>query len=399
MNAKATGPSSVSDSDSEAASLLERIKALEPQIRAAADAIETERCLPDELVEALRTTGLFRASWPRAMDGLELDPMSQIRVLEELSRIDGSVGWLGTFASIGGLIGATIEPEAARELFPNPDVVPAGQYAPRGYAERVDGGYRVSGQWSFGSGCVHAEVITGGCFVTVDGEVQMLDNGMPEVCSVMVPKASVNILLDSWQVSGMRGTGSHDYTLSDVFVPTAHTSDSRFSAYHPGPLYQFPALFLFAHVPMPLGIARAALDYVYELGETKRIQPGGRLLKEQGDAHEAVARAEAALGSARAWVFEVIEDIWETLCRGEEISKRQKAMFRLCLVHVSRTARDVVLQMYDLIGSTAIHLSSPIDRLLRDINTVCAHIVVQPKMYRPAGKILFGLDVKNDPFF
>ncbi len=382
-----------------ASTLLNDIKALGPQIRAAADTIEADGCLPDELVDALRATGLFRASWPRSMGGLELDPMAQIRVLEELSRIDGSVGWVGTFAAIGGLLAATIDPVAARELFPTPDVVPAGQYSPRGHAERVAGGYRVTGHWSFGSGCMHADVITAGCFVTVNGEVQMRANGMPEVCSVMVPKTCVTILRDSWEVSGMRGTGSYDYTMTDVFVPAAHVSDSSYSAYHDGPLYQFPALFLFSHAPIPLGIARAALDYAYQLGETKRVLPANRLFKEQGEAHEAVARAEANLRSARAWVFEVVGDIWDTACRGDDISKEQRALFRLCLVHVSRVARDVVLQIHDVIGSTAIRLNSPMDRLLRDINVVCAHIVVQQKMYRPVGKVLFGLEVKNDPFF
>ena len=383
----------------EQSTLYDRVKALEPQIRAKADWIEDNRCLPDDLVDSLRATGLFRASWPRSMGGLEMDPLTQLKVLEELSRIDGSVGWLGTFASIGGLIGATIDPVAAKELFPSPDVVSAGQYAPRGKAERVEGGYIVNGKWSFGSGCRHADVMTGGCFVTVNGEMQMLDNGMPEVCSVMVPKSEVNILLDSWQVSGMRGTGSHDYTMTDIFVPSAHTSDSRFSAHHESPLYKFPALFLFSHAPMPLGIARAALDYVYELGETKRILPGTTLLKQRGDAHEGIARAEAALRSARAWVIEVIEDIWETMCSSGELSKEQRAIFRLCLVHVSQVAKNVVAQLYDLVGSSAIHANSPMDRLLRDINVVCAHIVVQQKMYRPAGKLLFGIEVKNDPFF
>lgn len=396
-HANATNSSCKPETD--AAQLLARIKALEPLLRANADAIEKQRQLPDEVVNELRATGLFRASWPRSMGGQELDPMSQIRILEELSRMDGSLGWVGTFGAIGGLIAATLEPSAAGELFSSPDAVPAGQYAPRGFAERVEGGYQVNGQWSFGSGCMHAEVITGGCLVTENGEVQKLDNGSPQVRMIMVKKEKAHIHLDSWQVSGMRGTGSYDYSLTDVFVPDAHTSDSRFSAHHTGPLYQFPALFLFAHVPIPLGIARAALDYVYELGENKRTQPGNRLLKENGEIHEAVAKAEAALRSARAWVFEVIEDIWNTLCAGGEISKQQRALFRLCLVEVSRTARQVVIQMYDVIGSTAIHISSPIDRLLRDINAVCAHVVVQPKMYRPAGKALFGSDIKNDPFF
>lgn len=383
----------------EGASLLEKIKALEPQIKAAADSIEANRCLPDELIDSLRATGLFRVSWPRTLGGLELDPISQIEALEELSRIDGSVGWIGTFAAISGLTAATLDPAAAKELFPTPDVVSAGQYAPVGRAERVEGGYIVNGKWSFGSGCRHAGVITGGCFVTKNGELVTDDDGRPEPLMIYVKKEEAAIELDSWHVSGMRGTGSHDYSLTDHFVPAKHSSDSRYTARRDEPLYAFPALFLFSHAPMPLGIARAALDYVYELGNTKRTQPAGRLLKENGDAHEVVAKAEASLRSARAWVFEVIGDIWDSQCRGKPLTSEQRAMFRLCLVHVTRVAKEVVVQLYDVAASSAIQQNSPIDRLMRDIQVVCAHIVVQPKMYRPAGKVLFGLDVKNDPFF
>ena len=379
--------------------LLAKIKALEPQIRAAADEIEANQCLPVELVDALRATGLFRATWPKSLGGLELDPLSQIEALEELSRVDGSVGWVGTFAAISGLSAATLDPTTVAELFPNPDIVTAGQYAPVGRAERVEGGYRVTGNWSFGSGCRHAEVISGGCFVTENGELVKNEKGRPEPLIVYVKKEQANIDLDSWHVSGMRGTGSHDYSLTDHFVPARHSSDSRFAARRDEPLYAFPALFLFSHVPMPLGIARAALDYIYRLGDSKRNQATGRLLKENGEAHEAVAKAEASLRSARAWVFEVIGDIWGSQNRGEELTTEQRALFRLCLLHVTRTARDVVLQVYDLAASSAIQQQSPIDRLMRDIQVVCAHVVVQPKMYRPAGKVLFGLEVGNDPFF
>ena len=387
------------NSTSDQPTLLAKIKTLEPQIRAAADEIEANQCLPVELVDALRATGLFRATWPKSLGGLELDPLSQIEALEELSRIDGSVGWVGTFAAISGLSAATLDPTTVEELFPNPDVVTAGQYAPVGRAERVEGGYRVTGNWSFGSGCRHAEVISGGCFVTENGELVKNEKGRPEPLIVYVKKEQANIDLDSWHVSGMRGTGSHDYSLTDHFVPARHSSDSRFAARRDEPLYAFPALFLFSHVPMPLGIARAALDYIYQLGDSKRNQATGRLLKENGEAHEAVAKAEASLRSARAWVFEVIGDIWGSQNRGEELTTEQRALFRLCLLHVTRTARDVVLQVYDLAASSAIQQQSPIDRLMRDIQVVCAHVVVQPKMYRPAGKVLFGLEVGNDPFF
>lgn len=390
--AEATGPS---DGDILRASVV----ALEPKIRAAADWIEENRRLPDELVDELRATGLFRASWPRSMGGLELDPISQIRALEELSRMDGSVGWLGTFAAISGLLAAHLEPSAARELFATPDVVSAGSYGPMGRAERVEDGYVINGKWSFGSGCRHSDVMSAGCLVTVNGEVQRLADGQPEYRVAMFPKERASIDLDSWNVSGLRGTGSHDYRLTDVFVPAHHTFDDLDPPVHDGPLYAFAPLFLYSHLPIPLGIARASIDYIYQLGETKRDIAGTGLLKEQGGSHEAVAKAEASLRSARAWAYEIVRDLWDTLGHGDAPSTRQRALFRLCLVEVTRVSREVVLEMYDLAASSAIQQNSPIDRMMRDILAVAAHRIVQPRMYRPAGKILFGLEVKNDRLF
>lgn len=383
----------------ESRSLVDEIKALEPQIQAAAESIEANRCLPDDLVQALRATGLFRASWPRSMGGLEIDPITQIEALEELSRIDGSVGWVGAFGAISGLLAAHLEPEARKELFASPDSVSAGSYGPMGRAERVDGGYRVNGKWGFGSGCRHAEVMSAGCFVTVNGEIQRDEEGQPEYRVVMFPISDAAIDLDSWNVSGLCGTGSHDYVLSNLFVPERHTFDDLDPPHHTGPLYAFHALFLLAHLPIPLGLGRAAIDYIYELGKTKNDIAGTGLLKDNGMAHEAVADAEAKLRSARAWTYEVIEDIWQTLLNGRQLSASQRSYFRLVQVHVTRTARDVVLEMHDLAGSSAIQKGSRIDRILRDIQAAAAHRIVQTRMYRPSGKILFGGTVKNDRYF
>lgn len=380
-------------------SLLESINALEPKIRASADWIEENRQLPDDLVDELRATGLFRASWPRSLGGLEIDPMTQIEALEQLSRFDGSVGWLGSFAAISGLLAAHLEPSARLELFRTPDTVSAGSYGPTGRAERVEGGYLVSGKWGFGSGCRHAEVMSAGCFVTVAGEIQRNGEGAPEYRIVMFPKPRAVIDLDSWQVAGMRGTGSHDYVVDKLFVPERHSFNDLDPPYHDGPLYAYHGLFLFSHLPTPLGLGRAALDYIYALGETKQDVAGSGLLKENGAAHEAVARAEAALRSARAWTFEMIGEIWDTLSRGEPLSATQRSLFRLILTHATRVGREVVLEMHDLAASSAIQRGSPIDRIMRDMLTAAAHRIVQKRMYRPSGKVLFGGTVKNDRYF
>lgn len=379
--------------------LLAGIKALEPKIRAAADRIEVDRCLPDELIDDLRTTGLFRATWPRSMGGLELDPLTLLEVLEEMSRIDGSVGWVGAFAAISGLLAAHVEPKAREELFSSPDAVSAGSYGPMGRAERVEGGYLVKGTWGFGSGCRHAEVLSAGCFVTVNGEINRNAEGAPEYRVMMFPKTGAKIDLDSWRVAGMRGTGSHDYVLDNLFVPERHSFDDLDPPHHDGPLYAFHGLFLFSHLPVPLGLARAAIDYIYELGQTKQDIAGTGLLKDNGAAHEAVAIAEAQLRSVRAWTFEVIGEIWQTLLRGEKLSPIQRSYFRLVQTHTTRVCREVVLDMHELAASSAIKQGSPIDRIMRDTLTAAAHRIVQTRMYRPSGKILFGGTVKNDRYF
>lgn len=380
-------------------SLRTALKALEPSIREAADRIDAERCLPPDLVNALRASGLFRASWPKALGGSELDLIEMLEACEELSRVDGAVGWVGTFAAISGMAAAHLKPEAVSELFADADSVVAGQYAPIGKAERIPGGYKVSARWSFGSGCRHASVMMGGVVVTRDGQPVRLEGGAPEARMVMFPPADATIHMDSWNVSGMRGTGSHDYSVTDLFVPESHSFSYFDPPIYDGPLYASPLLFLASHIPMPLGIARASIDIVSALAQTKRLPPGPRFLRDDDVAQVAVAEAEATLGSARSWAYEIVRDIWSTLSAGDAPSSRQKALFRLSLVHVTRAARDVVSKMYDVAGSSAIQQTSPLDRLMRDMRTVCQHRVVQTRMYRPTGKALLGLAVENDPFF
>ena len=379
--------------------LIDGVRALKDRVLAASSQIEKDYGLPDDLIAGLRDIGLFRATWPKSLGGSELDLLELLYALEELSSYDGSVGWVGTFAAVGGLTAAHLSPEAIAELYPSVDSVSAGQYAPVGKAERVDGGYIVNGRWSFGSGCLHSDVMTGGVIVTSNGEPVRNADGKVDARSVVMTIDKVELMQGSWRTTGMRGTGSLDYAVRDVFVPESHTFDYFAEARFDGPLYASPLLFLCAHLPMPLGIARAAIDSTSDLAQTKRYPPSTRLLRDDEFAQTKIAEAEAMLGSVRAWVYEVVGDIWDSLRRGQDLTSRQKAMFRLCLVHTTRVAHDIVLMLYDVAGSSAIKQESQMDRLLRDIMTVSQHRVVSSRMYRPAGKVLLGLKVENDPFF
>jgi indole-3-acetate monooxygenase len=377
--------------------VLEATRALEPQIREAADTIESERRLPPALVRAMKEAGIFRMAVPRERGGPELDPIIQVRVGEELSRIDGSVGWCAMLGVSGGYLSAFLDPAAARQLLTDIDTVCAGQVAPFGRANVVEGGYQISGRWGFASGCQHSEVMFAGCTIFEQGQPRRLSNGQPETRLMLVPIDQCSIL-DTWHTSGLRGTGSHDFTIDNVFVPFAHSTSFFDPPRYTGVLYTLPQMFLINHVGIPLGIARSAIDALVELSGQKMMWPSRRLLREESNVQEAVAEAEASLGAARSYVYSTSAEIWQTLSQSKALSARQRAAFRMMIIYVHRVAKEVVALMYDTAATSAIFQTHPLDRHMRDILTVCQHRVLQAKMYRPAGRLLLGLD-PNDPFF
>jgi indole-3-acetate monooxygenase len=377
--------------------------ALAPLIQESLNAMEAERRLAPSVVDALRKLGAFRLAVPHDYGGLELDPMTQVRVVEELSRIDGSVGWCAMISSAGSFAGAFLTPTVAQRVCGSVDFSLAGQVVPVGRAKVAEGGYRVTGRYRFGSGCQHASVISGGCVVFEDDKPRQLTNGRPEIRVMMFPPSSCKIL-DTWHTTGLAGTGSHDFAVEDVFVPFEESWSFAERPQCSGPLYRFPPLFLVTHAGVPLGIARAALDAVIELAQSKELMPdphklfGARLLRDESRVHEAIAVAEGALAAVRSFVYSSLEELWDTLTRKEKPSPRQRALYRIMLIDVHRVAKEVVSSMYDLAATSAIYRSHPLDRLMRDILTACQHGVVHPKMYRPAGRLLLGLE-SGDPLF
>jgi alkylation response protein AidB-like acyl-CoA dehydrogenase len=387
----------------DADSIVAAARSLAPLIAESAGAMNAERRLPNRLVDALRTLGAFRMAVPRIYGGLELDPITQVRVVEELSRLDGSVGWCAMISSAGSFGSAFLESEVAMRLCGNRNFSLAGQVVPIGRAELVDRGYRVSGKYRFGSGCQHASIIVGGCTVFEEGKPRLLANGRPDARVMIFPPASCTIL-DTWHTTGLAGTGSHDFVVEDVFVPREESWSFLERPRCSSPLYRFAPLFLVSHAGVPLGLARAAIDAVMDVSQSKQLMPdphkvvGSRLLREDSRAHEAIAIAEGNLAAARTFAYSLLEELWSALNREEKLSSRQRALFRIMLVHVHRVAKEVIASMYDLAATSAIYRTSPIDRIMRDILTACQHGVVHPKVYRPAGRMLLGLEA-GDPMF
>jgi alkylation response protein AidB-like acyl-CoA dehydrogenase len=375
----------------EAPEILARARALAPEIRAAADRVEAERRIPDDLLARLVAAGVFRIAMPRAWGGPEMDPLAQIELVEELARADASVAWVVMITSDSGFYGAWLEDDVARALYPSLDARTAGLLFPAGQAHVVPGGFRVSGQWAFGSGSLHADWLVGGCLLFEDGKPRLGARGLPEWRIAYLPPAEVEIL-DTWRTTGLAGSGSHDYRAKDVFVPAERSFDVLAPPRRSGPLYGYHGLF-FSNLPgVPLGLARAALDEVTRLANEKRVPPAMTLLRDEYRVQEAVAEGEGTLQSARAFVFDVMGDAWRTLSAGDPLSRAQRARVGLMMVHCVRAARQVVQLMYDTAGSAAIYRKSPLDRQLRDMLTVSAHVVGQRKAYAMVGQVMLGLE-------
>ncbi|MGO9641085.1 MAG: acyl-CoA dehydrogenase family protein [Candidatus Acidiferrales bacterium] len=377
--------------------ILDKVRALEPQIRAASATIEAERRLPPPLARSLMEAGVFRMGVPRDYDGFEIDPMGQVRVVEELSRIEGSVGWLSMISSAGSFLAAFLEPAAARRLFGGVESVLAGQIRPPQRADLVAGGYRVSGTFHFASGSQHASMFVCGCIVHENG-VPRMHGRNPEFRALLVPAAKVKVV-DVWDTTGMRGTGSNDFVVDNVFVPFEDGTTMLEASHCRRPLYAFPPLFLVSHCGVPLGIARSTLDFVEELSLRKQwMMPGGKLMRDDPGVQETIAASEAQLGAARSYVYSTLEDLWATLSGGGKPSPRQRAQYRMSMTYAHQAAKQIVATLYDTAATSSIFRTNRLDRDLRDIMTACQHRVVHLKMYRPAGRLLLGLE-SEEPLF
>lgn len=377
--------------------ILEAARALAPQIRAADDEIEEGRRLPLPLVQAMKQAGIFRMPMPRSWGGPEVDPLTQIRIVEELSKADPSVGWCAMIGADAGFFTAFLEDSVGRALYPDLDMVTATSVRPSGQAVVVEGGYRVTGRWPFASGCQHADHIVANGLVIEDGQQRTLPDGSPDTRLCYLPADRCQIL-DTWTTTGLRGSGSHDFAAADVFVPFEHTFNPLTSPIQrEGPLYALPTMFIINGAGVPLGIARAAIDTVVELISTK-LTIFGANSRNEAWIQTAIARAETLVGGTRGFLFDVIGDIWETLQRGDALSFRQRALFRLALADVSQRCTEAVTLLYQAGGGSSVYATSRLDRLMRDALTVNQHMMHSPSVYEVAGGMLIGVE-PSQPFY
>lgn len=364
--------------------------------RAHADETEHGRRLASPVLEALVRAGLMKLLVPRELGGLESDVATMVEAIEAVATGDGAAGWCLMIAATTGVTAAQLPLEGAREIYTDPNVVTGGMLMPRGKAVRVDGGYRVSARWSYGSGSQHCQWMLGGSFVHGPDGPEQLDTGAPHVRMFFFPARDITIH-DTWNVSGLRGTGSHDYEVVDAFVPEERTAPiGGGKMWADGPLYRFPVYGLLALgiAGVALGIARDAIDELTNLAKAKTPTGSRRPLADRSAAQSGVAEAEALWMSSRRMLFDTVREIWDEVAAGGKMTVRDRAMLRLGATNAALSCTKAVDICYNLGGGSAIYEDSRLQRHFRDIHTLTQHVMVGQPTLEVVGRVL--LDVPTD---
>ena len=354
--------------------------------------IDEARRLPAEVVARVREAGLFRLTMPKIWGGPEFSTIEQVEIIEELSRANSAVGWCVMIGCDSGIYSGFLDDEAGRRLYPRLDMSTAGWVWPAGRAERVDGGYRVSGQWMFGSGITHADVVSAGCIVYENGAPAKDASGVTEWRIMLAPAASYEIQ-DTWHTTGLRGTGSNDYRAADLFIPEENSFSFMKQAKREGPLWRRNNAILPKGAGVPLGVARSTIELFLEVIQGKVEVPSGRLFKNIGRIQSAIAEAEMLLGAARSYAFASIERHWKRLEKNEPPTAQERADLWLANINVCQSSRQIIRMLFDAVGGSAIYSKkSGLDRALRDAETWCQHIIGQRRTLEMVGAMILKSD-------
>jgi alkylation response protein AidB-like acyl-CoA dehydrogenase len=367
-----------------------------PLIRAEAAASEAAGRLTEPVVQAMRRAGVFGMTMSRELGGPQLTPLEQIEVIEALAAADGSAGWCGMINSDGGYITAFFDRDVARALYPTPDLATVFVATPALQARIKGDSYVVSGEAPFASGSTHADWFFINCMIMDDDGLRMAEGSsppMPETRVCALAAGDVEVLLGTWQPTGLTATASHNVRVHDVVVPAERTF-SIFAGLpvDPAPLYSWRWTF-FVNMPgVPLGIARAALEEAKEVAQGKVIFPDMTLARDDGILQWNIGRAEALVGSARAYVFDAVGRFWDAICAGRAPSPAEWTAVRLAHTNAMHSCKEAVTLVYEAMGTTGVYRRSPLDRQLRDVTTMAQHILGQTKTYANCGRGLLGVE-------
>lgn len=376
--------------------LLADIRELAPHVTSRAAEIEAGRRIPVDLVEQLRSTGVFRLFVPQSHGGLELDLPTALEVIAALGRLDGSVGWTAMIGAGSAIFVPYLPRETYDQVYHNgPDMIIAASAQPAGMAEAVPGGWRITGRWPFMSGCQHADWILGFCIVTEGGKPlpgPAGEDGPPMLRGFMLPAREWQIE-DTWYVAGLKGTGSHHVTLRDMLVLAANSFDPVSGGRcQLGPLYQAALqLIPLFHSAFAVGIAEGALDALVELANTGRQQQRAAVPMRASEIFQyELGCIEAELRAARAFCQVQARSHWHHALAGTLNDDALLAQGTQTAIWVTATCVRVVDACFAAGGGSALYESSPLQQRMRDLHVAAQHVGVQQRHYVNSGKLLLN---------
>lgn len=358
---------------------LGRADRIAPLILEWRDAGERKRCLPDPIVDSLKDQGFFRLWVPRALGGFEVAPATMIRVVEAIARYDGSVAWMLMASANSALLSAYLPIDGASEVFRSPQSVVAGSLHRGGEATIVPGGFRLTGRWRLATGVLNATWIICTAAVGRDGRDH-----------IFIVSAKECRILDVWDPPGLRGTGTHDFEVEDVFVPERRHAPPGGHHSVQGPLYdgQMAPLINPPLAAVAFGIARDALDEFTRLSRSKKPARGNGTLSERSTIHELVGRAEARLLAARSFLLAATEELWSFLSAGVKAPADVTARVLIATAYGTEQAVRAVDAVFTAAGSSSIVSANRLERCFRDVHVVNHHDAASPFMFERFGHYL-----------
>ena len=382
---------------------VERARSMAPLIAEHRDEAEMERHLPPALSDAMKERGLFCLWMPQSLGGPQLPIETVVLVMEELSRLDGAVGWNSMISSNHSILWSHLSPEVATPMVEGNRNIIAGtiggggnREAPGGgVATRVDGGFRITGKWGFASGCHHADWMVANGRISENGELRKTPSGNVGLYSFLLQPSEVT-LLDTWYTTGMRGTGSHHFEATDIFVPEQRMFPTNTpDTYEASPIYSTSRTTPWSSsiAGVALGIARDAIDSFIDLAGVKPASMGRSSLLERDSVHRAVGEAEGRLRAARAFLLETARYVDGFIERREAIPDDAAAQMRCATATASLLSTEVVDSLYTLGGGSSIYTTTRLDRCFRDVHTTISHAVGGIGGLPVAGRYYLGLGI------
>lgn len=373
--------------------LNQRIQGVIEAFRASGSQGEDERRLPPSVFDAMRSAEMFSLIAPREYGGAEVGLKTVMETIEALAREDGAMGWTYAILAGGPMLTAYLPPEGAREVFNGDANQPfPGSVIPAGKAIPVPGGYRVSGRWPLASGSRYGDWIGCTALILDDGVPRLGPSGAPDIHTMLLRREECRFF-DTWQSVGLRGTGSIDFSADDVFVPETRVfSVFGASSQVQGPLYRAGPVVLFSMKLSSVfaGIASRALDEFVALAMNKTPTLSQTGLAVRSTIHAEVARAQAQVQSARAFLHAVADEVMDAVQSTGQVPESIEVRRRLACANTAAVCRQAVDTVFNLAGSTPVYSGNALERCLRDIHVASQHLLVSPVWWEKTGQYYFG---------